>query len=114
MVVFGTHLAGDHFGEGKFVVGGLLKTDREGVKFLLSQRSGEGGYGAGVDSSAEKDSDFHITSELVADSFAKKFASCLGGLIKRSCPDGIILDRKIIKIFGSAAGWRPGEKLARL
>jgi len=114
VVVFGAHLASDHFGEGKFVVGGLLKTDREGVKFLLSQRSGKGGYGAGVDSSAEKDSDFHITSELVADSFTEKFAGGLGGLIKRSCPDGIILDRKIIKIFGSAAGGRPGEKLARL
>jgi hypothetical protein len=112
--MFGAHLTGDHFGEWKFIVGGLLKTDRERVKFLLGQRSGKGGYGAGVDSSAEKNSDFHITSELVADSFAKKFASCLGGLIKRSCPDGIILDRKIIKIFGSAAGWRPGEELARL
>jgi len=114
VVVLGADLAGDHFGKGKFVVGGLLKTDREGVKFLLSQRSGKGGYGAGVDSSAEKDSDFHITSELVADSFTEKFAGGLGGLIKRSCPDGIILDRKIIKIFGSAAGGRPGEKLARL
>jgi hypothetical protein len=38
----------------------------------------------------------------------------LGGFIEGACPDGIILDRKIIKIFGSAAGWRPGEKLARL
>jgi hypothetical protein len=112
--MFGAHLASDHFGKGKFVIGGLLKTNREGVKFLLGQRSGKGGYGARVDSSAEKDSDFHITAELVADSFAKKFASCLGGLIKRSCPDGIILDRQIVKIFGSATGWRPGEKLARL
>ena len=114
VVVLGADLAGDHFGEGKFVVGGLLKTDGEGVKFLFGKRGGQGGHGAGVDSSAEKDSDFHITSELVANSFAKKFASCLGGLIKRSSPDGIILNRKIIKIFGSATGWGPREKLARL
>ncbi len=93
MVVFGTHLAGDHFGEGEFVIGGLLKTDREGVKFLLGQRSGEGGYGAGVDAAAKKDADFHITSELVADSITEKFAGGLGGFIEGACAHGIVFDR---------------------
>ena len=108
VVVLRAHLAGDHFGEGKFVVGGLLKADREGVKFLLGQRSGEGGDSAGVDPSAEEDSDFHITSELVADSFAKKFAGCLRRFVKGASTDGVVLDRKVIKIFGSATRGGPG------
>ena len=104
MVVLGAHLASDHFGEGEFVIGGLLKTDREGVKFLLGQRSGEGGYGAGVDSSAEKDSDFHIAAQLVTDCFTKKFAGGLSGFIEGACPDRIVFDGEVVKIFGPTTG----------
>ena len=114
VVVLRADLAGDHFGKGKLVVGGFLKTDGEGVKFTASERGGEGGHGAGVDSSAKKDSDIHIAAQLVADSFAKQFAGGLGGFIEGACADGIVFDRQIVKIFGSATGGRPGEKLARL
>ena len=104
MVVFGTHLAGDHFGEGKFVIGGFLEADGERVELLFSKRGGQGGHGAGVDSSAEKDSDFHITSELVADCFTKKFAGGLSGFIEGACPDRIVFDGEVVKIFGPTTG----------
>ena len=102
--MFGAHLASDHFGEGKFVVGGFLKTNREGVEFLLGQRSGEGGYGAGVDAAAEEDSDLHITAQLVADCLTKKFAGGLSGFIEGACPDRIVFDGEVVKIFGPTTG----------
>jgi hypothetical protein len=100
VVVFGTHLAGDHFGKWEFVIGGFLESDREGVKFLFGKRGGQSGHGAGVDTSAEKNSDFHITTQLVADSFAKEFAGGLGGFIEGACSNRIVFDREVVKIFG--------------
>jgi hypothetical protein len=38
VVVFGADSAGDHFGEGEFVIGGFLESDREGVKLLFGKR----------------------------------------------------------------------------
>ena len=74
------------------------------MKFAASERCGEGGHGAGVDASAEEDSDIHIAAELVADSFAEKFAGGLGGFIEGAYAHGIVFDRQIVKVFGSATG----------
>ena len=104
VVVFGTHLAGDHFGEGKFVIGGFLEAEGERVEFLFGKRGGQGGHGAGVDSSAEKDADFHITAQLVTDCFTKKFAGGLSGFIEGACPDRIVFDGEVVKIFGPTTG----------
>ncbi len=104
VVVLGADLAGDHFGEGEFVIGGFLEADGERVEFLFGKRGGQGGHGAGVDSSAEKDADFHITSELVADCFTKKFAGGLSGFIEGACSDRIVFDGEVVKIFGPTTG----------
>jgi len=92
VMVFRANLTGDHFGEGEFIVGGLLKADREGVQLLFSQRGGEGSDGTRIDPTTQKDADFHIASKLIADRFPEKFAGGLGRLIKGACSDGIILD----------------------
>jgi hypothetical protein len=44
-MVFRANLTGDHFSEREFIVGGLLKADREGVQLLFGQRGGEGSDG---------------------------------------------------------------------
>ena len=37
VVVFGADFAGDHFGEGEFVIGGFLEADGERVELLFSK-----------------------------------------------------------------------------
>lgn len=106
VVVFGTDLAGDHFGEGKLIIGGLLKANGEGVEFFLGEGGGEGGDGAGVDPTAEENADFDITAELVADGFLQKFAGGASGFIEGAGADGVVFDGEVVKIFGATAGGR--------
>jgi hypothetical protein len=114
VVVFGTHLAGDHFGEGKFVIGGFLEADGERVEFLFGKRGSQGGHRAGVDAAAEENSDLHITAQLVTDCFTKKFAGGLSGFIEGACSDRVVFDREVVKIFGPTTCGLPDEHLARL